>query len=218
MTVAQPSSEQGRDSSHDESARLGQGPGPGPGPGRKSWLKSPLATGLVGFLLAAVPVVGLIFSPWFQEHWDPPEKSVSLGAVCLQSGVTRGDFYSGYRKTVKDPGLPGLEMTVALTASGFDSEDIYLRSNVLSAVSGAEALGSLQDQAELRVVPVNAPTVMRDPQIWVPLPPATSGQYVVQVRVMDGDLPSGNQGLASAYSRVFTLGSGGRITVPGLCT
>jgi hypothetical protein len=88
---------------------------------------------------------------------------------------------------------------------------------VLNAVSGVEALGSLKGMAELRVVPVNAPTVMRDPQIWVPLP-ATPGQYVVQIRVMDGDLPSGNQGLASAYSRVFTLGSGGRVTLPGLCT
>jgi hypothetical protein len=74
-----------------------------------------------------------------------------------------------------------------------------------------------QGMAELRPVPINASTVMRDPQIWVPLPTAR-GQYVVQVRVMDGDLASGNQGLASAYSRVFTLGSGGRVTLSGLCS
>jgi hypothetical protein len=49
-----------------------------------------------------------------------------------------------------------------------------------------------QGMAELRPVPINASTVMRDPQIWVPLP-AARGQYVVQVRVMDGDLASGNQ-------------------------
>lgn len=66
-------------------------------------LKSPLVTGLGGFLLAAVPVIGLIVSPWFQEHWNPPNKSVSLGAVCLESGVTRGSFYLGYREKVKNP-------------------------------------------------------------------------------------------------------------------
>lgn len=180
-------------------------------------LKSPLVTGLGGFLLAAVPVIGLIISPWFQEHWNPPNKSASLGAVCLESGVTRGSFYSGYHEKVKDPNLQGLEVTVALTANGFDGEDIYMSSDVLNAVSGVEALGLLRGMAELRGLPVNAPTVMRDPQIWVPLP-ATPGQYVVQIRVMDGDLSSGNQGLASAYSRGFTLGSGDRVTLSGLCT
>ena len=213
--MVQDSSEQSPNPSRDEGARTGHGAAQASA--RKSLLKSPLVTGLGGFLLAAVPVIDLIFSPWFQEHWNPPNKSVSLGAVCLESGVTRGSFYLGYREKVKNPDLQGLEETVALTANGFDGEDIYISSDVLNSVSGVEALGSLKGMAELRVVPVNAPTVMRDPQIWVPLP-ATPGQYVVQVRVMDGDLPSGNQGLASAYSRVFTLRSGGRVTLSGLCT
>jgi hypothetical protein len=210
------SSEQNPNPSRDEGARTGQGVAT-QAPARTSLLKSPLVTGLGGFLLAAVPVIGLIVSPWFQEHWNPPDKSVSLGAICLESGVTRGSFYLGYHEKVKDSNLQGIEETVALTANGFDGEDIYISSDVLNAVSGVEALGSLKGMAELRVVPVNAPTVMRDPQIWVPLP-ATPGQYLVQIRVMDGDLPSGNQGLASAYSRVFTLGSGGRVTLSGLCT
>jgi hypothetical protein len=48
--------------------------------------------------------------------------------------------------------------------------------------------------------------------------PAKTGQYVIQIRVMDGDLPSGNQGLASAYSPLFTLRSGDRVASPELCT
>lgn len=129
--------------------------------------------------------------------------------------VTHGYFWSLYHEKVKDPNLQGLEVTVALTANGFDGADIYLSSDVLDAASGAEALGSPRGMADQRRVPVNAPTVMRDPQIWVPLPTAR-GQYVVQVRIMDGDLPSGNQGLASAYSRVFSRGGGGRVTLSGL--
>jgi hypothetical protein len=213
--MAQNSPEQSLVPSHDEGTRAGRGAAQDPA--KKSVLKSPLVTGLGGFLLAAIPVIGLIISPWFQEHWNPPDKSVSLGAVCLESGVTRGSFYSGYHEKVKDPTLRGLEVTIALTANGFDGESIYMRSDVLNSVSGVEALGSLDDMVELRAIPVNAPTVMRDPQIWVPLP-TMPGQYVVQIRVMDGDLPSGNQGLASAYSRVFTIGSGGRVTLSGLCT
>jgi hypothetical protein len=212
--VTRSSSEQSPGPSHEEGATTGQiAP---QDPDTRRWL-TPLLTALGGFLVAVIPVVGLIVSPWFQEHWDPPSKSVSLGAVCIQSGVTRGSFYSGYQEKVPDPNLEGLEVTVALTANGFDGGDIYMRSNVLNAVSGVEALGSLQGMAELRQVPINAPTVMRDPQIWVPLP-TTTGQYVVQVRVMDGDLPSGNQGLAGAYSPLFTARSGGHVTLSGLCT
>ncbi len=212
--VTQSSSQQSLGSSHHEGVRTGQVTIQNPA--KKRWL-APLVSGLVGFLLAAVPVIGLIISPWFQEHWDPPNKSVSLGAVCLESGVTRGSFYSDYHEEVTDTNLRGLEVTVALTANGFDGADIYLRSDVLNAVSGVEALGSLRGMAELREVPINAPTVMRDPQIWVPLPAAT-GQYVVQIRVMDGDLPSENQGLASAYSPLFALRSGDRVSSPELCT
>jgi hypothetical protein len=212
--MAQYSPEQSPDPSHDEGATTGHGAAHEPA--EKSLLRSRLVAGLWGFLLAALPVIGLVITPWFQEHWDPPDKSVSLSAVCLESGVTHGYFWSLYHEKVKDPTLQGLEVTVALTANGFDGADIYIRSDVLNPVSGAEALGSLQGMTELRPVPINAPTVMRDPQIWVPLP-TTPGQYAVQVRVMDGDLPSGNQGLASAYSSVFTLRSGGRITLSGLC-
>ena len=57
-----------------------------------------------------------------------------------------------------------------MTARGFDGDNIYLRSDVLNTVTGVEALGSRQKLGELRAVPVNASTVMRDPQIWVPLP------------------------------------------------
>lgn len=213
--MAQYSTGQNPDPPHEENATTGHGAAPEPA--KESLLKSPLLAGLWGFLLATVPVIGLVISPWFQEHWDPPDRSVSLGAICLESGVTHGYFWSQYHEKVEDPALQGLEVTVALAANGFDGADIYLKSDVLDAVSGAESLGSLQGMAELRPVPVNASTVMRDPQIWVPLPTAR-GQYVVQVRVMDGDLASGNQGLASAYSRVFTLGSGGRVTLSGLCS
>jgi hypothetical protein len=212
--VTHSSSEQSPGPSHHEGARTG--PAIIPNPTKKRWL-APLLSGLGGFLLAAIPVLGLIITPWFQEHWDPPNKSVSLGAVCLESGVTRQSFYSGYHEQVTHPNQQGLEVTVALTANGFDGADIYMRSDVLNAVSGAEGLGSLQGMAELREVPINASIVMRDPQIWVPLP-AKTGQYVVQIRVMDGDLPSGNQGLASAYSPLFTLRSGDRVASPELCT
>jgi hypothetical protein len=92
-----------------------------------------------GVLLATVPVIGLVISPWFQEHWDPPDRSVSLGAVCLESGVTHGYFWSQYHEKVEDPALQGLEVTVALASNGFDGADIYLRSDVLDAVSGAES-------------------------------------------------------------------------------
>ena len=166
--MAQYSPEQSPDPSHDEGAttchRAAQEPA------EKSLLRSRLVAGLWGFLLAALPVIGLVITPWFQEHWDPPDKSVSLGAVCLESGVTHGYFWSLYHEKVKDPTLQGLELTVSLTANGFDGADIYIRSDVLNTVSGAEALGSLQSMAELRPVPIDAPTVMRDPQIWVPLP------------------------------------------------
>jgi hypothetical protein len=212
--VTPSSPEQSSDPSHVEGARTGQAAAQEPA--SRSWLKSPLVTGLGGFLLAAVPVIGLIVSPWFQEHWDPPDKSVSLGAVCVESGITEGSFDSGYHEKARYPNLPGLEVTVALTANGFDSGNIYMRSDVLNSVSGVEALGQMESQAEKRQVPINASTVRRDPQIWVPLP-TTTGQYVVQVRVMDGDFPSGNQGLAEAYSPLFTLRSGGRISLSGLC-
>jgi hypothetical protein len=213
--MAEHSPGQSRDPSRDGGATTGHGTAPEPD--KKSLLRSRLVAGLWGFLLAAVPVVGVVITTWFQAHWDPPDKSVSLGAVCLESGVTHGYFWSLYHEKVADPTLQGLEVTVALTANGFDGANIYIRSDVLNTVSGAEALGSLQDMAELRPVPISASTVMRDPQIWVPLP-TTPGKYAVQVRVMDGDLPSGNQGLASAYSSIFTLGSGGRITLSGVCS
>ena len=199
----------------DESARPGQVATQDPA--RKSWLKSPLVTGLGGFLLAAVPVIGLIASPWFQEHWDPPNKSVSLGVVCLESGVTEGSYDSARHEQALYPSLPGLYVTIALTANGFDGGYIYMKSDVLNAISGVEALGPLESQAEERQIPVNASTVVRDPEIWVPLP-ATTGKYVVQIRVMDGDLPGGNQGLAEAYSPLFALRSGDRIAMSGLCT
>jgi hypothetical protein len=216
--MGQSSPEQSPDPSHNEAA--GTGHVTAQDPIKKSWVSSLFAGGLGGFLAAVISASGVYLSPWFQEHWDPPSKAVSLGAICLESGITRGAFYLGYRRPeskTAHSSLHGLLVSVALTARGFDGDNIYLRSDVLNTVSGVEALGSRQKLGELRAVPVNASTVMRDPQIWVPLP-ATPGQYVVQIRVSDGDLPSGNQGLAAAYSRVFALGSDGRVTLSGLCT
>ena len=180
---------------------------------------SGLAKGLGAIALAVVPVVGLyVFSPWYQEHVDPPSKSVSLGAVCIESGVTRESFWSRYEVyNITDSTMQGLMVSVALTANGFDGHDIYIRSDVLNAVSGAEALGARQELGNLRPLPLNAATVMRDPQVWVPLP-ATAGQYEVQIRVYDGDSPAGNQGLASAYSSVFSLDQRGRVSLSDLCT
>lgn len=186
------------------------------GSSKQSWLTSPLAKAIGALLLAVIPAIGVYFSPWFQEHWDPPSKIVTVGAVCLQSGITYGAYESAYGGKAADPDILGLWVSVALTANGFDGDNIYLMSYVLNNANGADALGSLQGLSERREVPVNASTVMRDPQIWVPQP-TTAGQYVVMVRVMDGDLPSGNQGLAAAYSRTFTVGGDGSIALSGLC-
>jgi hypothetical protein len=211
-------SEQDPEPPQDEAA--GTGDAAVQGPAGKGWLTSPLAKGIGALLLAVIPASGVYFSPWFQEHWDPPSKSVTLGAVCLETGITRASFYSGYgipAAKITDPDTSGLLVSIALTANGFDGDNIYLRSDVLNTVSGVEALGSLERLSEVRAVPVNASAVMRDPQIWVPVP-TTAGQYVVLIRVSDGDLPSGNQGLASAYSRTFTVDSDGRLALSGLCT
>lgn len=184
------------------------------------WFTSPLAKGLGALLLAVLAASGTYFSPWFQEHWDPPSKSVSFGAVCLESGVTRGSFYSAAGVTeakVQDSELQGLLVSVALTASGFDGTEFYLRSDVLNDVSGVEALGSRLGLDEHRIIPVDASTVMRDPQIWVPLP-AAPGRYVVQIRAYEESAASGNQGLASAYSSTFVLNSNDAVALSALCT
>jgi hypothetical protein len=194
----------------------GEGHVAGQGSSKETWITSPLAKGIGALLLAVVPAILVYISPWFQEHWDPPTKSVTVGAICLQSGITYGAYESAYKEKVTNPDILGLWVSIALTANGFDGDTIYLLSYVLNNVTGADALGSLQQLSEHRAVPVNASTVMRDPQVWVPQP-TTAGQYVVLVRIMDGDLPSGNQGLAAAYSRPFTVDSDGRIVLSGLC-
>ena len=153
---------------------------------------SPLWPAIVGSL---VTLGGAIAIARLTDLFFPPTKSVDLGQICLQSGLTGGAYFSDINGVpLNAPGSrvifrkdSGLVVGVALTAHGFDSSTLKVDGIMFDALHGdwdpsrSEVVTGI---GYYRNVPIDADTVLRDPQFWVPLP-KKAGTYVVRVDVWD---------------------------------
>lgn len=178
-----------------------------------------LGTAVVGLVFG---VFGYVLNPFVQTHWFPPDRSVSLSQVCLQSGFTLDGFVrriDGRPSEAQEDGYsprersrPGLDVSVSLTAHGFDGHHFEVGGLALNATRGNAASGSLAGLS--REVKGNADSIMRAPQFFVPIP-RRPGTYVVRVDVSNKEMTFR---LASKLGPRFSVKPGGSLKLSSLCT
>jgi hypothetical protein len=185
-------------------------------------LGKPLPAAFFGGLVTLA--IGLI-TGWVTNTFFPPKKSVDLGQICQQSGLTGADYaheLGGIPQNAPSHDIifrhtPGLVVGTGITIQGYDSHDVNVSGVVFDAIRGSWDPSHAEGASGIgyyRTVKVDADTVERAPQFWVPLP-KRQGTYVVRVDVWDSGFKFR---LATKEGPKFVIGKNGNLKLSQLCT